>query len=233
MALYYYLKAPSFSNSQNRSGKLFSGLSIGLGILIIGIVFGSMGVYQWRAQRNFQNKTGSFSAPDSVLGSSEENSGAVDYTKLSSWFSAPPSLSQKESRITHYNLSIPVLGIYQAVVEIGGEDLGKSMIHYPTTSLPGEKGNGVVFCHSVLPQFFNPKNYKTICSTLPTIRIGDRLTAYFDGIEYIYQVIEMKEVEPDDHSVLDQDSEGEYLSLITCVPPGTYLRRLVVKTRLI
>jgi len=38
----------------------------------------------------------------------------------------------------------------------------------------------------------------------------------------------MYEVQPTDLSVLEQRFDGRYLTLITCTPPGTYLRRLVV-----
>ena len=40
----------------------------------------------------------------------------------------------------------------------------------------------------------------------------------------------MFEVQPTDLSVLDQQFDGKYLTLITCSPPGTTLRRLVVKS---
>jgi sortase A len=39
-------------------------------------------------------------------------------------------------------------------------------------------------------------------------------------------------VDPNDFGVLDQDKDGSYLTLITCTPPGTYLKRLVVKAKL-
>jgi sortase A len=99
--------------------------------------------------------------------------------------------------------------------------------------LPGQYGNAVIFGHSVLPQFFNPKDYKTIFSTLPTLKEKDEIFINFDGIEYRYQVTKMVETLPEDISVLEQQYDGEYLSLITCVPPGTYLKRLVVRARLV
>ncbi|MBN1263603.1 MAG: sortase [Candidatus Pacebacteria bacterium] len=250
MALYCYLKSPSSPPRRINSdlkrgwgrpgidsakkGRFFSGFLIGLGVIILLVVLGSFGFYQVQSSRNFAKKD-YFLSPlpkASVLGESQKALPA-GYQQPAYWFSSPPPLPFKNSKITHYNLSIPVLGINRAVVEIGGEDLGKSMVHYPGTAFPGEKGNAVVFCHSVLPQFFNPKNYKTICSTLPTMKTGDEILIYFDGIEYAYQVFEMIEVQPTNISVLEPDLSGEYLSMITCVPPGTYLRRLIVKARLI
>jgi len=46
-------------------------------------------------------------------------------------------------------------------------------------------------------------------------------------------VIKIVETLPEDVSILEQYYDGEYLSLITCVPPGTYLRRLVVRAKLV
>jgi len=156
-----------------------------------------------------------------------------NYNNYRNWFSAVPQLPTHPSKITHYNLSIPKLKIESAVVTIGGEDLSESLIQYPGTALPGEYGNTVIFGHSVLPQFFNPKNYKTIFSTLPTLEEGDEILIDFDGVRYRYVVFKMIEVSPKDVSVLEQRYDGEYLSLVTCVPPGTYLRRLIVRAKLV
>lgn len=164
-----------------------------------------------------------------VLGAKQGN---LDMSKASNWFPAAPRLSSRPSKITHYTLSIPKLKINQAIVEIGGEDLGKSLIHYSGTALPGQFGNTVIFGHSVLPQFFNPKNYLTIFSTLPTLKPKDEIFVDFDGVVYKYVIEEMTEVKPNDLSALEQRYDDSYLTLITCVPPGTYLRRLLVKARL-
>lgn len=157
----------------------------------------------------------------------------LDYTKPSSWFPTAPELPPRPSKISHYTLSIEKLGIEKAIVEIGGDDIMKTLVQYSGTALPGQYGNVVIFGHSVLPQFFSPKNYKTIFATLPTLEKGDEILVDFDGILYRYQVTEMIEVDPSDVSVLAQYYDDRYLSLVTCVPPGTYLRRLVVRARLI
>ncbi|MDO8551567.1 MAG: sortase [bacterium] len=158
---------------------------------------------------------------------------SLDMTQASNWFVQAPRFQPKPSKITHYTISIPRLEIKDAVVEIGGEDLKKSLVQYPGTALPGQLGNAVIFGHSSLPQFFNKDNYKTIFSTLPTLKKQDKITVDFDGVFYSYVVEEIKEVGSDDISVLGQYYDDSYVSLITCVPPGTYLRRLVIKARLI
>lgn len=157
-----------------------------------------------------------------------------DYTKVSDWFEDPSKVSFKSS-ISFYNLSIPKLGIKDAVVSIGGEDLADSLIQYPGTALPGKEGNAVVFGHSALPAFYNPREYLTIFSTLPTLTKGDKISLVFDGISYTYEVNEMEEVLPTNLSVLKQTEASKILSLVTCVPPGDPRspRRLVVRAKLI
>lgn len=156
-----------------------------------------------------------------------------DYTLVSNWFTDKSSFDITEDGLVYYNLSIPSLKIDRAVVHIGGEDLKKSLIHYPETALPGQFGNTVIFGHSVLPQFFDPENYLTIFSTLYKLGKGDQIYLYYDGVEYRYQVEKLFEVSPNDLSVLEQRFDGKFLTLITCTPPGTYLRRLVIKASVV
>ena len=100
------------------------------------------------------------------------------------------------------------------------------------TGLPGEYGTAVVFGHSTLPQFFSPTNYKTIFSLLPTLTIGDEIFVTYDGVQYRYIIFEMVITDPTDLSSLEQRFDDSYLTLITCVPPGTYWKRLNVRARL-
>jgi len=171
----------------------------------------------------------SFSGAGSILGES-----GTDFTQLSNWFVDDQSnLSQNIDKKTEYLISIPKLKIKDAVVQVGSLDLKKSLIQYPQTALPGQFGSPVVFGHSVLPQFFNPKSYLTIFSTLYKLKQSDEILINFDSIEYKYLIEEMYEVLPTDLSVLEQRFDGRYLTLVTCTPPGTYLRRLVIKARIV
>lgn len=218
MALYLYLKATP--KAKNRS-YLFPLILVGLGLVLLVNVSLPILLYQLKSDQ-FRS---SLVAPVSGY--------SVDFTQPQNWFPEAPQLPSLPSKITHYKLSIPKLGIDQAVVEIGAEDLAKSLIHYSGTAMPGQYGNPVIFGHSVLPQLFNPENYKTIFSTLPKLKKGDKILIDFDGVKYRYQIIEMVETRPGDVSVLEQHFDAEYLTLVTCVPPGTYLRRLVIKAQLV
>ena len=164
------------------------------------------------------------------------NSQSVDYTQASNWF---PGGATKEdfatSKVDYFTITVPTLKIDHATVAIGGEDLSKSLIQYPGTALPGKRGNSVIFGHSILPIFYNPKNYISIFSLLPTLKKGDQILVDYDGISYTYQVEELFEVLPTDIQVLDQDSSDSFLTLVTCVPPGdpSNPKRLIVRARVV
>lgn len=157
-----------------------------------------------------------------------------DYAKISSWFNfSKPQTFLNPSNITHYTLSIPRLRIKDALVTIGGDDINKSLIQYGGTANPGEIGSPVIFGHSILPQFYNPQSYRSIFSLLPTLKPGDEISINFDGILYKYAVFDYFEVAPDEIDILEQHYNRKELTLVTCVPPGTYLRRGIIKAKLV
>lgn len=232
---YCYIKT-AFSKEQSIQKKKITGfwrglswLAIVVGLVLVGSVFWPIFSYELTNFRFTRHLASPLASQGTTLGE-EAN---VDYTNIRSWFPAAPVLPPRPSRITHYSLSISKLEIDEATVQIGGEDLMKSLVHYPGTALPGQYGNAVVFGHSVLPQFFNPKDYKTIFSTLPKLEENDEIVVNFDGISYHYQVKKLIETSPDDISVLEQNYDSQWLTLITCVPPGTYFKRLLVRAQLV
>lgn len=155
-----------------------------------------------------------------------------DYTDSNLWF--PTAAASNTAPVLEaYTLSIPKLGIEEASVRNDHTDLKKTLIQYPGTASPGDLGNTVIFGHSVLPQFFNPHNYITIFSTLHTLSPGDELIIKMSDVTYTYRISEMYSVEPSDLSPLAQSYDRHRLTLITCTPPGTYLKRLIVKADLI
>lgn len=171
----------------------------------------------------------------SVLGSYQVfSSNLKDFTQANLWFPSKPQLGlNAKITVKEYYLTIPKLNIFKTKVTVGGDDLTKSLVHYLPTSLPGEYGNVAIFGHSTLPQFYNSKDYKTIFTYLPSLEKGDKIIVNINNLEYQYEVYDMFVVKPEQVSVLEQKYDGSYLTLITCVPPGTWWNRLVVRTRLV
>ena len=247
MTVYRYTKRPPTSSQNNIPLALKSGnkstkkriaavFMVLVGVFLLGNAIFPIAYYQFAQSPRFTTSASDFeeSEPENispntaVLGSQIK---LVDYTKASNWISGIDEV-EFISDETSYEISIPNLGINSAIVNVGGNDLTKSLIQYPGTSLPGRPGNPVVFGHSVLPQFFNPKNYKSIFSTLPRLKEGDDIIVRSGGVTYKYLVERMVEKGPDDLSILAQRYDDSYLTLVTCVPPGTYLKRLVVRARI-
>ena len=166
----------------------------------------------------------------------EANVSEVDYTQASNWFVGGAGKGDFVSEnVEYYTLSIPRLKIENATVAIGGEDLSSHVIQYPGTALPGKRGNSALFGHSILPIFYDPKNYISIFSLLPTLKSGDEINVNYDGVSYKYRVETMFEVLPTDIQVLDQDTTDSFLTLVTCVPPGDPRKpkRLIVRARIV
>ncbi len=234
---YIYLKKES-----KKTSRLAKRKKILIGLLSLsGFVFFSFAFFPIiKFQLTYSSKLKQIIDPTSSKSYNQSNilgQSSVDYTQLSNWFvnsSDNTSLASQiiDSSSSTYYISIPKLKITDAVVTIGSMDLEKSLIQYPQTALPGQLGNTVVFGHSVLPQFFNSKNYLTIFSTLYKLEQGDEIILKYDKSTYKYVVEEMYEIQPTDLSVLEQRFDSKTLTLITCSPPGTYIRRLVIKSQL-
>lgn len=222
-------------DTRNRrySSLLAKGLIIA-GVLVIGNVIGPILSYELFVSPKLKDQE--FLSPVPVLGQQTEINYQEfedqDLSRPEMWF-PEARFEPRESKITHYTLSIPKFKIVDAVVEVDGNNLAKSLIQFPGTALPGKVGATVIFGHSILPQFFNPENYLSIFSLIPTLELGDEIIVKFDGITYTYKVIDRVEVKPNNLAVLEQPYDNEYLRLITCTPPGTYLRRAVITAALI
>ena len=230
---YIYLKKEKQS-SRSRQRKFFIILFLFIGITFLGFAFLPIINFQIAYSTQLKQIIDPLSIRSSHQAGNLLGDISTDYTQLTNWFvddySVPDQLVDNYQ--STYYLTIPKLNIKDAVVTLGSMDLKKSLIQYPQTALPGQLGNTVVFGHSVLPQFFSPKNYLTIFSTLYKLKQGDEILLEYDRSKYKYVVEEMFEVKPTNLSVLEQRFDNKTLTLITCSPPGTYLRRLIIKAQL-
>lgn len=137
----------------------------------------------------------------------------------------------KESKIIipKINVEVPVVYDVKTIEEDAVQaGLERGVVHYATTSNPGEKGNGAIFGHSS-NNLLNKGKYKFAFVLLNRLQIDDTFYLEKDGVRYVYKIFDRKIVTPEQVSVLnDVPGKSSTMALITCDPPGTALKRLVV-----
>ena len=131
--------------------------------------------------------------------------------------------------IPKINVEIPVnyseTSTDEATIE---NDLESGVVHYPSTTLPGQAGNAAFFGHSS-NNIFNKGKYKFAFVLLHTIVPGDTFYLTYSGKVYVYKVITKDIVKPTDVAVLNPVAgQVSTVTLITCDPPGTSLNRLII-----
>ncbi|HSA84143.1 MAG TPA: sortase [Patescibacteria group bacterium] len=148
------------------------------------------------------------------------------------WLPSVYNTSQISASVTNYSITIPKLQIENAKVVTTDTDISKHLIHFPGTAIPPQQGNAVVFGHSTLPQFYEENNYKTIFAKIHNMTHGDTILVSVDGKTYRYIVSNITIVDSDDTSYLEQDQTKHMFTIVTCTPPGTTWKRLLVQARL-
>lgn len=120
-------------------------------------------------------------------------------------------------------LEIPSIGLSAVVVSgVEPEHLAKGPGHYPSTPMPGQRGNVCIAGHRVT--FGHPFR------RLDELSVGDRIVFDVDGLPYAYTVAEVYAVPRNDNSPLEP-TESETLTLTTCHPPHGSAERLIVRAR--
>lgn len=134
----------------------------------------------------------------------------------------------------YFYITVPKLRIKDALVESNSPTLqpDEALGHYKGTALPDKPGNMFIYGHSVLPMFYNPRNYKSIFSTLGDLRTGDEILVGYNNIEYKYKVeskVIMDPIKVDPSAQFKPAYLNEStITLMTCWPAGTKSKRLMV-----
>ena len=104
--------------------------------------------------------------------------------------------------------------------------LRDGVVHYPGTPDPDQSGNFVLTGHS---SYFpwDPGRFKDVFAVLHNVVVGDQIIVYHEMKKFTYQIEESFVITPDQISVLG-DSGDDRITLITCTPLGTNLKRLIV-----
>jgi sortase A len=134
-----------------------------------------------------------------------------------------PQPALPDSRGLIGRMGIPRLGVSALLTEgTTNKILRRAVGHIAGTSLPGQGGNVGIAGHR--DGFFRP---------LRNIQTGDTITITTPGTRYVYRVVSIRIVKPDDVAVLASDST-ETLTLVTCYPfyfVGPAPDRFIVKAQ--
>jgi len=240
MAKIYYKKRTG--NHKKKLVRLLGVLCILTGLLITGYIF--LPLISWQiyfapifASQNIaapipQTTIVSGATLQTLLDEASNTLSGTDYTNADNWFPNFKRQNNGAPQVTTYSISIPKLNIKNAQVSTVNSDLAKNLVNYGGTAIPADKGNAVVFGHSTLPQLYDAKNYKTVFTFLYELTPGDEIVVNLANVLYRYRVENITVVDPNNTSILQQNFDDSYLTLVTCTPPGTIWKRLAVKARI-
>lgn len=105
--------------------------------------------------------------------------------------------------------------------------LTQGVAHASGTATPDQSGNVFIFAHSAT-NWYQANQYNAVFYLLNKLVAGDSIIVYFNNIPYNYSVDEIKFVKPTEVDYLSNQLNTNQLTLMTCWPPGTTLKRLVV-----
>lgn len=106
--------------------------------------------------------------------------------------------------------------------------LTRGVAHAKGTAKPGGQGNIFLFSHSSV-NFYEASRYNSVFYLLSKLEDDDTIVLYFDDAKYSYRVTQTATVSPKAVEYLTDKGNGkETVTLMTCWPPGTTYKRLIV-----
>jgi len=151
----------------------------------------------------------------------------------------PPNVPTLEAEkystpnVANNHIAIPVIDV-NAPVTFGVNNIHKevetALINGPIqingTSLPGQTGNIYITGHSS-NYVWVKSDYNSVFALLDKLVVGDQIYVNYNDVVYVYEIFDKKIVIPTDTSVL-QSTNDSRLTLVTCWPVGTSLKRVVI-----
>jgi len=107
--------------------------------------------------------------------------------------------------------------------------LKKGIAHAKNTSFPGQGGNIFLFAHSA-NSLLEVQQYNAVFYLIQKLDQNDQIVIFYKEKPYYYYVFE-KGIVPSEAIKYLEGEDEEILTLSTCWPPGTTLKRLLVKAK--
>ena len=112
------------------------------------------------------------------------------------------------------------------------QELEKWVVRYPGSAKPGTEGTTFIFWHSSNFPWV-PGDYNNVFALLDKVVYDDPIIVYFDQKKYVYKIREKQVIHPGDVAVLKRNKKVNEITLMTCWPVGTTLKRLVITGELV
>lgn len=141
----------------------------------------------------------------------------------------------------NFSIVIPKIGANSNIIQnVNAADeqeyseaLQHGVAHALGTAFPGEDGHIFLFAHST-DYFWNIGSYNAVFYLLSKLEKDDEVNLFYQGQRYRYQVVSKEIVDPSQVDYITRKTTKEFLTLQTCWPPGTTLKRqLIFATRII
>lgn len=135
----------------------------------------------------------------------------------------------------NFSIVVPEIGANARIVpdvDAGNEEeyltaLKSGVAHAQGTAYPGEGGHIFLFAHST-DYIWNVGSYNAVFYLLYKLQNGMDINVFYKGQRYVYRVVDTKVIDPSEVQYLTRKTNKEFLTLQTCWPPGTALKRLLV-----
>lgn len=134
-----------------------------------------------------------------------------------------------------FSVLIPKIGVNAFVVaDVPVDDeaayrtaLKLGVAHARGTYLPNETKTTLIFGHST-DSIWTVSRYNALFYLLGKLEVGDEVSLFYETEKYDYRVVKTEIVKTDELAVINGDLEKNQLILMTCWPPGTTWKRLLV-----
>jgi len=138
-----------------------------------------------------------------------------------------------------FGIVIPKIGANSRVVadvdpydaRVYQRALTRGVAHANGTAFPDVPGNMFLFSHSSV-NFYEAARYNSVFYLLSKMEKDDEIYIFFRKQRYIYKVLEKKVVGAGEVKYLEEQNDARTLTLMTCTPAGTSLRRLIVTAQM-
>ncbi|TSC97461.1 MAG: Sortase family protein [Candidatus Berkelbacteria bacterium Licking1014_2] len=129
------------------------------------------------------------------------------------------------------NVKTPI--VWDAAEKDVIESLRRGVVHLADTGHPDEEKTNIFITGHSSYYLWDKGQYKTIFSLLDKLKPDDRIVLIYKNVRYDWQVETTIVVYPNKVEYLKplKSQSGNILSLMTCVPVGTNLKRLIVRAK--